>query len=91
MTVPLSKRSDIQLLAVVWVLTLVVLGIGIAATAPVLLVWGGIGLIGAAVGTVLYVRARRRPPSAPPSAPPSVPPSVPRSAGSAGDQPEGPA
>ena len=63
MTVPLSKRSDVQLLAVVWVLTLVVLGIGIAATAAVLLVWGGIGLIGATVATVIYVRGRHRPPS----------------------------
>jgi hypothetical protein len=62
-TVPLSKRSDAQLLAVVWVLTLVVLGIGIAATAVILLVWGGIGLIGAAVATVIYVRGRHRPPS----------------------------
>ena len=80
MTVPLSKRSDAQLLVVVWVLTLVVLGIGIAATAVVLLVWGGIGLIGTTVATVIYMRGRQRPPA--------VPPSVPRSAG---EQPEGPA
>ena len=76
MTVPLSKRSDVQLLAVVWVLTLVVLGIGIAATAVVLLVWGGIGLIAATAATVIYVRGRHRQPS--------VPPSV-------GEHPEGPA
>ena len=75
MTVPLSKRTDAQLLAIVWVLTLAVLGIGIAATAVVLLVWGGIGLLAAAAGTVIYVRGRHRPAS------------VPRSAG---EHPEGP-
>ena len=75
MTVPLSKRSDAQLLAVVWVLTLVVLGIGIAAGAVVLLVWGGIGLIGVAVATVIYVRGRHRR----------------RRCTSAGEHPEGPA
>ncbi len=61
MTVPLSKRSDAQLLAIVWVLTLAVLGIGIAAGAVVLLVWGGIGLLGVGAGTVIYVRGRHRP------------------------------
>ena len=76
MTAPLSKRTDTQLLAVVWVLTLVVLGIGIAATAVVLLVWGGIGLIGISVATVIYVRGRHRPPSV---------------STSAGEHPEGPA
>jgi hypothetical protein len=86
-TVPLSKRTDAQLLAVVWVLTLAVLGIGIAATAVVLLVWGGIGLVGAAVGTVIYVRGRRRAPSVPPTAP-TAPPTAQRSAG---EHPEGPA
>ena len=49
-TVPLSKRSDAQLLAIVWVLTLAVLEIGIAAGAVVLLVWGGIGLLGVGAG-----------------------------------------
>ena len=85
MTVPLSKRSDAQLLVVRWVPTLVVLGIAHSPPPP----WrtaglGGIGLIGTTVATVIYMRGRQRPPAVPPS----VPPSVPRSAG---EQPEGPA
>ncbi|CAO5229482.1 hypothetical protein [Frankia sp. AgKG'84/4] len=63
-----SSRQDRTLLVVVWLLDLVVLGLGIALLQPALLLWGVIGLPGAVFLTRVHLRdTRRRPPAAPPS------------------------
>ncbi|MCK9894693.1 hypothetical protein [Frankia sp. AgB32] len=62
-----SGRQDRTLLIVVWVLDLVVLGLGIATLQPILLLWGVIGLPGAVFLTYVHLRdTRARPPSTPP-------------------------
>ncbi len=70
-----SGRQDRTLLIVVWVLDLVVLGLGIATLQPVLLLWGVIGLPGAVFLTRVHLRdTRARPPSAPPGDDGTTPP-----------------
>ncbi|SNQ45697.1 conserved hypothetical protein [Frankia canadensis] len=58
-----SGRQDRVLVVVVWALTVVVLGLGIATVSPILIVWGVIGLPAAVFLTFVHVRDTR---SAPP-------------------------
>jgi Na+-transporting methylmalonyl-CoA/oxaloacetate decarboxylase gamma subunit len=51
-----SARRDRWLLAPVWVLTLAVLGVGIALVVPILIFWGAVGLIGAVFATRVLLR-----------------------------------
>jgi hypothetical protein len=54
-----SGRHDRPMVVLVWVLTLAVLGLGIALVNPVLLVWGAIGLPAAVFLTRIHVRDSR--------------------------------
>jgi hypothetical protein len=51
-----SARRDRWLLAPVWVLTLAVLGVGIALVVPILIFWGAVGLTGAVFATRVLLR-----------------------------------
>ncbi|WP_462188743.1 MULTISPECIES: hypothetical protein [unclassified Frankia] len=59
-----SGRQDRFLVGVVWLLTVLVLGLGIATLNPVLLLWGVLGLPAAVFLTYVHVRDTR-PPSDP--------------------------
>ncbi|MCK9876117.1 hypothetical protein MXD59_10060 [Frankia sp. Ag45/Mut15] len=54
-----SRRQDRLLVVVVWLLTVVVLGLGIATVNPILLLWGVIGLPGAVFLTRVHLRDTR--------------------------------
>ncbi|EIV95885.1 hypothetical protein [Frankia sp. QA3] len=61
-----SGRQDRLLVIVVWLLTVVVLGLGIATVNPILLVWGVLGLPAAVFLSYVHLRdTRPRPPSGP--------------------------
>ncbi|MCM3886619.1 hypothetical protein [Frankia sp. R82] len=54
-----SGRQDRLLVVVVWVLTVVVLALGIATVNPILLLWGVIGLPAAVFLTRVHLRDTR--------------------------------
>ena len=54
-----STPQDRVLLLIVWVLTLVVLVLGIITLSPILLVWGSIGLPAAVFLTYIHIRDTR--------------------------------
>jgi hypothetical protein len=54
-----SARGDRWLIVSLWLLTAAVLAVGIAAGAVILLVWGALGLPGAAFVTYVYLRDQR--------------------------------
>ncbi|CAO5164875.1 conserved hypothetical protein [Frankia sp. AiPs1] len=70
-----SGRQDRLLVLVVWLLTAVVLGLGIATVNPILLLWGVIGLPAAGFLTYVHLRDTRagRPDPANPSDPSDPP------------------
>ncbi|KJE22074.1 hypothetical protein FF36_03666 [Frankia torreyi] len=56
-----SGRQDRLLVVVVWLLTVVVLGLGIATVNPILLVWGVLGLPAAVFLSYVHLRDTRPP------------------------------
>jgi hypothetical protein len=69
-----SGRDRVPLVAV-WVLTLAVVAVGIAARSPIMLLWGALGIPGAAFLTRIHLRDTGRRRDAPaPAAPPAPPP-----------------
>lgn len=64
-----SGRQDRLLVIVVWLLTVVVLGLGIATASPILLVWGVLGLPAAVFLSYVHLRDTR---SGPPAGPGGV-------------------
>ena len=65
----ISRDRVRVLVGVVWALTVVVLGLGIATVNPILLLWGVIGLPAAVFLTYVHVRDTRQAPPPPPPAP----------------------
>ncbi len=63
-----SGRQDRRLIAVLWVLTLAVLGTGVASAKPVLIFWGVLGVAGSVFLTRVHVRDTRSGPTATPTA-----------------------
>ncbi|WP_261568290.1 hypothetical protein [Frankia gtarii] len=59
-----SGRQDRLLVIMVWLLTVVVLGLGIATTSPILLVWGVLGLPAAVFLSYVHLRDTRSGPPA---------------------------
>jgi Flp pilus assembly protein TadB len=55
-----SSRQDRTMLVAVWVLTTVVLVLGILAGSPILLVWGTVGLLAAIFLTRIHLRDTRQ-------------------------------
>ncbi|WP_322780681.1 hypothetical protein [Frankia sp. Cas4] len=51
-----SRRADRAPLVAVWVLGLAVLGVGIAAVSPILIIWGVLGVAGSAFATRIHLR-----------------------------------
>ncbi len=51
-----SRRADRAPLVAVWVLGLAVLGVGIAAASPILIIWGVLGVGGSAFATRIHLR-----------------------------------
>ncbi|MCM3925313.1 hypothetical protein ND748_27050 [Frankia sp. AiPs1] len=56
-----SGRQDRLLVVVVWLLTVVVLGLGIATLNPILLIWGVLGLPAAVFLSYVHLRDTRPP------------------------------
>jgi hypothetical protein len=54
-----STRQDRTLLIAVWVLTVIVLGLGGLSRSPILLVWGTVGLLAAIYLTRVHLRDTR--------------------------------
>jgi hypothetical protein len=54
-----SRRADRIPLVAVWVLTLAVLAVGIAAVSPILIVWGVLGVVGVVFLTRVHLRDTR--------------------------------
>jgi hypothetical protein len=54
-----SRRADRIPLVALWVLTLAVLAVGIAAVSPLLIVWGVLGVAGVAFLTRVHLRDTR--------------------------------
>jgi hypothetical protein len=54
-----SRRQDRGLIVALWVLTLPVIGLGIAVVNPILIFWGALGVSAAAFLTRIHVRDTR--------------------------------